>query len=172
MKGVTCPVIGFTMTIRELLFCPLWAWVAWFESVAKSRPPSKPRTNAMSIAGPSGWKPPPMEVGLPKGPRISFPFLLYTRMSGVNGLFVANSPPGCSVSSLHILGRPCPGLQHVYLEIVRVAAKRDTGRGVQARGEDRCLEPHRKTDVERQRRIEKGFVVPTLRRRRRVRYDR
>src|SRR6201993_5320905 len=29
-------------------------------------------------------------------------------MSGVNGLFVANSPPGHAISSLHTLGSPCP----------------------------------------------------------------
>jgi hypothetical protein len=29
-------------------------------------------------------------------------------MSGVKGLFAANSPPGHAVSSLHTLGRPCP----------------------------------------------------------------
>jgi len=72
MNGVTCPVIGFTVTIRELLFCPP-PWVDWLESVAKSRPPEKPLTNAMSIAGPAGWNPPPLGVGLPKGPRISPP---------------------------------------------------------------------------------------------------
>src|SRR5271165_1317666 len=29
-------------------------------------------------------------------------------MSGVNGLFEANSPPGCADWSLHALGSPCP----------------------------------------------------------------
>src|SRR5271166_1487470 len=29
-------------------------------------------------------------------------------MSGVNGLFVSNTPPGHNVSSLQTLGRPCP----------------------------------------------------------------
>src|SRR5262245_9553778 len=29
-------------------------------------------------------------------------------MSGVKGLFAANSPPGHAVSSLHTLGGPCP----------------------------------------------------------------
>src|SRR6516225_2387726 len=62
----------------------------------------------MSIAGPEGWNPPPLDVGLPKGPRISFPFWLNTRMSGVKGLFISNTPPGHNVSSLQMLGRPCP----------------------------------------------------------------
>src|ERR1700758_119735 len=93
--------------MRELLLFPP-AWVAWFESVAKSGPPERPLTNAISTAGPEGWNPPPEEVGLPKGPRINFPFWLNTRMSGVKGLFTSNSPPGHNVSSLHTLGRPCP----------------------------------------------------------------
>src|SRR5262244_862208 len=84
MNGVTAPVIGFTVTIRELLFCPP-PWVDWLESVAKSRPPERPLTKAMSIAGPAGWNPPPLGVGLPKGPRISVPIRLNTRMSGVKG---------------------------------------------------------------------------------------
>jgi hypothetical protein len=62
----------------------------------------------MSTAGPEGWNPPPWGVGLPKGPRINPPFWLYTRMSGVNGLFGANVPPGCNDWSLHTLGMPCP----------------------------------------------------------------
>ena len=78
------------------------------ESVAKSGPPEVPLTKAMSIAGPEGWNPPPVDVGLPKGPRIFVPFWLNTRMSGVNGLFISNTPPGHSVSSLQTLGRPWP----------------------------------------------------------------
>ena len=78
------------------------------ESVAKSGPPEVPLTKAMSIAGPEGWNPPPVDVGLPKGPRIFVPFWLNTRMSGVKGLFISNTPPGHSVSSLQTLGRPWP----------------------------------------------------------------
>src|SRR3974377_1970609 len=62
----------------------------------------------MSIAGPEGSYPPTVDVGLPRGPRIFVPFWLNTRMSGVKGLFISNSPPGHSVSSLQTLGRPCP----------------------------------------------------------------
>src|SRR5262245_57441354 len=63
----------------------------------------------MSIAGPAGWKPTPGAEGLPKGPRISFPFLLNTRMSGVKGLFEAKSPPGIDPCSLQRLPpNPCP----------------------------------------------------------------
>src|SRR5271165_2719958 len=62
----------------------------------------------MSIAGPEGWNPPPVDVGLPKGPRIFVPFWLNTRMSGAKGLFISNTPPGHNVSSLQTLGRPCP----------------------------------------------------------------
>jgi len=51
---VTWPVIGFTVTIRELLLFPLWVWVDWLESVANSSPPERPLTKAMSIAGPEG----------------------------------------------------------------------------------------------------------------------
>jgi hypothetical protein len=29
-------------------------------------------------------------------------------MSGVNGLFISNTPPGHNVSSLHTLGKPWP----------------------------------------------------------------
>jgi len=42
MNGVTRPLSGSTVTILELLFGPLLACVAWFESVANSRPPPKP----------------------------------------------------------------------------------------------------------------------------------
>src|SRR5438034_5555574 len=67
----------------------------------------------MSIAGPCGWRPPrtPLlsRVGLARGPRISCPLSLKTRMSGVKGLVADNSPPTTElVSSLHRLGRPCP----------------------------------------------------------------
>ena len=96
------------MLIRELLLFPLWVWVDWLESVAKSSPPEVPLTKAMSIAGPYGWNPPPVEVGLPSGPRIFVPVWLNTRMSGVNGLLMSNTPPGHSVSSLQTLGMPCP----------------------------------------------------------------
>src|SRR6266852_5720970 len=107
MNGVTCPVFGFTITIRELLLNPV-VRRDWFESVAKSRPPSKPLSNAMSIAGPCAWRPPPPAVGLARV-RSSCPLLLNTRMSGVNGLVGENSPPTTElVSSLHRLGRPCP----------------------------------------------------------------
>src|SRR5436309_10534348 len=111
MNGVTCPVSGLTVTMRELLFWALVAGarMAWFESVAKSRPPSKPFSNAMSIAGPCGWRPAPLVVGLARGPRIRFPLWSSTRMSGVKGLVADNSPPTTElVSSLHRLGRPCP----------------------------------------------------------------
>src|SRR3989442_314469 len=100
--------------MRELLFCAPTARMAWFESVAKSRPPSKPFSNAMSIAGPCAWRPPvwtPLlsAVGLARGPRIRFPFSSNTRMSGVKGLVAENAPPTTElVSSLHWLGRPCP----------------------------------------------------------------
>src|SRR5437870_4535283 len=50
---------GSTITMRELLFCPLWACVAWFESLANSRPPARPFSNATSIDGPSGCNPRP-----------------------------------------------------------------------------------------------------------------
>src|SRR5216683_5274997 len=107
MNGVTCPVFGFTITIRELLLNPV-VRRDWFESVAKSRPPSKPLSNAMSTAGPCAWKPPPPAVGLARV-RISCPLSPNTRMSGVNGLVGENSPPTTElVSSLHRLGRPCP----------------------------------------------------------------
>src|SRR5713226_2910648 len=109
MNGVTCPVWGLTVTMRELLFCAPTARMAWFESVAKSRPPSKPFSNAMSIAGPCSWRPMPLVVGLARGPRIRFPLWSNTRMSGVKGLVADNSPPTTAlVSSLHRLGRPCP----------------------------------------------------------------
>src|SRR5690349_227104 len=62
----------------------------------------------MSMAGPEGCNPPPVDVGLPKGPRIFVPFRLNTRMSGVKGLFMSNTPPGHNVSSLQTLGRPWP----------------------------------------------------------------
>src|SRR5712691_3377716 len=112
MNGVTCPVWGSTVTMRELLLKPT-VRRDWFESVAKSRPPSKPFSNAMSIAGPCAWRPPmtPLSffVGLARGPRIRFPLWSNTRMSGVKGLVADNSPPTTElVSSLHRLGRPCP----------------------------------------------------------------
>ena len=64
----------------------------------------------MSIAGPAGWNPPPLDVGLPKGPRISFPFLLKTKMSGVKGLVELNVPPtmGSSCSLHRLPPNPCP----------------------------------------------------------------
>src|SRR2546430_8562468 len=113
MNGATCPVWGLTVTMRELLFCAPTARMAWFESVAKSRPPSKPFSNAMSIAGPCAWSPrvwtPLSPVGLARGPRIKRPLSLKTRMSGVKGLVAENWPPTTElVSSLHRLGRPCP----------------------------------------------------------------
>src|SRR4051794_27374020 len=69
-------------------------------------------------------------------------------------------------------GQTMPGLQHVYLEAIRVAAERDPRRGVQADRENRGRKPRGKNNVWRQGGIEKGCVVSTLRRRRRVRYDR
>src|SRR5437879_8754643 len=109
MNGLTCPVSGCTVRMRELLFCAPTARMAWFESVAKSRPPSKPFSNALSVAGPCGWRPAPLVVGLARGPRIRFPLWSNTRMSGVKGLVADNSPPTrVLVSSLHRLGRPCP----------------------------------------------------------------
>src|SRR5215471_18066731 len=64
----------------------------------------------MSIAGPAGWNPPPLDVGLPKGPRISIPFLLKTKMSDVKGLVELKVPPTMGLScSLHRLPpKPCP----------------------------------------------------------------
>src|SRR5436190_17120 len=87
----------------------------WLESEANRRPPLNPFSNAMSIAGPCGWKTslPPVtlvaSVGFPSGPAIRVPVSLNTRMSGVKGFGV----PGACVfwnfsSSLQILGRPCP----------------------------------------------------------------
>src|SRR5438552_19158283 len=109
MNGVTCPISGLTITMRELFFCNPTARMAWFESVAKSRPPLKPFSNAMSIAGPCGWRPTPLVVGLARGPRTRFPLWSNTRMSGVKGLVAENSPPTTElVSSLHRLGKPCP----------------------------------------------------------------
>src|SRR5207247_10504968 len=55
MNGVTRPVSGLTVTMRELLLLPLVRRL-WLESDANSRPPWKPLSNAMSIAGPCGWK--------------------------------------------------------------------------------------------------------------------
>src|SRR5215472_1567377 len=104
MNGVTAPVIGFTVTIRELLFCPP-PWVDWLESVANSLPPERPLTNPMSIAGPAGWNPPPLGVGLPKGPRISVPLRLNTRMSGVKGLVELKVPPTAGPPA-HCIGYP------------------------------------------------------------------
>src|SRR6266508_914344 len=113
MNGVTCPVWGLTVTMRELLFWALGSVgverLAWFESVANSRPPAKPFSTAMSIAGPCAWRPTPGAVGLASGPRSRFPLWSNTRMSGVKGLAAENSPPTTGlVSSLHRLGRPCP----------------------------------------------------------------
>src|SRR6266571_7364887 len=108
MNVVTCPVSGLTVTMRELLFCAPTVRMAWFESVAKSRPPAKPFSNAMSIAGPCGWRPPPLAVGLARGPRSKCPLSLKTRMSGVKGLVAENAPPTTLSSLLHRLGRPCP----------------------------------------------------------------
>src|SRR2546422_78174 len=113
MNGVTRPVSGLTVTMRELLLLPLVRRL-WLESDANSRPPWKPLSNAISIAGPCGWKTPvpPVtvvaSVGLPRGPAIFLPLWSNTRMSGVKGL----GADGCAVwnatSSLQILGRPCP----------------------------------------------------------------
>src|SRR5712691_1869682 len=113
MNGVTCPVSGFTITMRELLFGPPVRRL-WPESEANRRPPSKPFSNAMSIAGPRAWRPPvwtPLlsAVGLARGPRSKCPLSLKTRMSGAKGLEGENVPPTTElVSSLHRLGRPCP----------------------------------------------------------------
>src|SRR6266851_6004156 len=94
--------------MRELLLNPV-VRRDWFESVAKSRPPARPCSKPMSTAGPCAWRPPPPALGLARGPRISCPLSLNTRMSGVNGLVGENWPPTTGlVSSLHRLGRPCP----------------------------------------------------------------
>src|SRR5882672_4859303 len=99
--------------MRELLFGPPVRRL-WPESEANRRPPSKPFSNAMSIAGPRAWRPPvwtPLlsAVGLARGPRSKCPLSLKTRMSGVKGLEGENVPPTTElVSSLHRLGRPCP----------------------------------------------------------------
>jgi hypothetical protein len=73
MNGVTFPVMMSTMTMRELLFCPP-PCVAWLESVAKSRPPWNPFSNAMSTAGPAVWRPTPGALGFAKGLPSCFPF--------------------------------------------------------------------------------------------------
>jgi len=70
---VTCPVIGFTVMIRELLFGGAPPWVDWLESVAKNRPPERPLTNPMSIAGPAGWNPTAAGGGLAQGTPDQFP---------------------------------------------------------------------------------------------------
>src|SRR6267154_2158333 len=63
----------------------------------------------MSTAGPAGWKPPPVDVGLARGPRISVPKRLNTLMSGVNGLLALKVPPPIAdVWSLQTLGKPRP----------------------------------------------------------------
>jgi hypothetical protein len=41
---------GLTITMRELLFCPR-PWVAWFESVAKSRPRAPRRRDSVRTLG-------------------------------------------------------------------------------------------------------------------------
>src|ERR1700737_863328 len=107
INGVTAPLIGSTSAMRELLFCPLCWCVAWFESVTNSLPPAKPRSNAISTAGPSGCRP-PFCVGFARGPRISFPFLLKTRMSGVKGFLGSKSPVPYADWSLQRLGKPWP----------------------------------------------------------------
>src|SRR5438445_249984 len=114
MNGETLPVAGLTVTMRELLLLPDVRRL-WLESEANRRPPLNPFSNAMSIAGPCGWKTavPPVtvvaSVGFPSGPAIRIPLWSNTRMSGVKGFGV----PGACVfwnfsSSLQILGRPCP----------------------------------------------------------------
>ena len=107
MNGLTAPEFGSTTTMRELLFCPP-PWVAWFESVANSRPPWKPCSKAMSTAGPAGWNPPPLLVGFPSGPPIFLPFWSKTTISGVNGFAASKTPPGHEPCSLQSLGKPCP----------------------------------------------------------------
>jgi hypothetical protein len=82
--------------------CPLWACVVWLESVAKSLPPWNPRSNAMSIACPSGWRPTPAALGFASGSPIVFPSWS-TRMSGVNGLVWSKSPDPNADWSLHRL---------------------------------------------------------------------
>src|SRR3989449_11701168 len=114
MNGETLPVSGLTVTMRELLLLPVVRRL-WLESEANRRPPLNPFSNAMSIAGPCGWKTslPPVtlvaSVGFPSGPAIRVPVWLNTRMSGVEGFEV---PGECGSwnfsSSLQILGRPCP----------------------------------------------------------------
>src|SRR5256885_11808738 len=44
MKGVTAPLCGSMITMRELLFCPLCAWVAWFESERSEEHTSEPQS--------------------------------------------------------------------------------------------------------------------------------
>src|SRR6202162_5287586 len=43
--------------------------------------------------------------------------------------------------------QPVPGFEHEHLEPLAIAEKRDAGRSIQARGEDRNLEPRRNGDV-------------------------
>ena len=52
MNGVTVPVLGSTVTMRELLLFPV-VRSDWFESVANKRPPLTPFSKAMSTAGPA-----------------------------------------------------------------------------------------------------------------------
>src|SRR3989442_15872103 len=113
MNGVTRPVSGLTITMRELLLLPLVRRL-WLESDANSRPPWKPLSNAISIAGPWGWKTPvpPVtvvaSVGLPRGPAILLPLWPNTRISGVKGLTNDGGGAWNATWSLQILGRPGP----------------------------------------------------------------
>src|SRR5712692_8748684 len=100
MNGVTSPVSGLTATMRELLLLPLVRRL-WLESEANSRPPSKPFSNAPLVGAFT-------LAGFPRGPAIFVPLWLNTRMSGVNGLRECGNAVWNVISSLQILGRPCP----------------------------------------------------------------
>src|SRR5262249_43355600 len=58
-------------------------------------------------------------------------------------------------------GQAMPRLQHVHLEVPRVAEKRNSRRHVQSRGGDRYLKARRYFDGRRQGRVEERSVVRT-----------
>src|SRR5258708_16451005 len=134
INGVTCPVSGFTVAMRELLFCAPTARMAWFESVAKSRPPLEPFSNAMSIAGPCAWRPPlwrpPLPVGLERTTDQASALVEDQDVGreGVGGRELA--PDDRTLLVVAPTRQAVPRLQHEHLKPACVAAKRDGSREV------------------------------------------
>src|SRR5438045_3733103 len=113
--------------------------------IGREEPPSRKTLNEPDIDGRSlGLETAPIGGGLgQRTAELSSVFVeyQYVRRERVIRSKLTTRPQRLVVADA---GQAVPGFKHVYLEVVRVAAKGDPGWGVQAGGENRRREPRRK----------------------------